>query len=665
MTPASTSILIPRQPLLWLSAALLCLVPTFLGNIVAWAPLVFLCSLLAKFWMDRRDRRLRSLPLKVALSLAAIGGVFTTYGSPRSVEFGVTLLVTLASLKILESHNAKDFHVLIMVGWVLCFCAFLLAEDFGVALCVLAAFVLLLGALVQFHRHSGPGGTLWPPLVTTLKLLLQALPIVALLFFFFPRGGAMQLQFLGQPSDSVGFSGKLSPGSVSSIASSDDLAFRAEFPDGTIPSPRNLYWRGAVLWHGDGLNWDVGSGPGRAQANQRRSAIAIRQRITIEPHGGRWLFALDRPLNAPPGITLGPGRSLQSVRPISSIRRYEVLSAPEASESNLNPRERTASLRLPSALSPDVRALVHTWTATTPEPRAIVTAALEFFRTKGFVYSLSPGQYVGVDALDELLFRRKSGFCEHYAAGFATLMRVAGIPSRIVVGYLGGEFNQYGNYLVVRQSDAHAWCEVWLAESGWTRVDPTSVIAPERLYLGSLRDMQTTSVQSQPIAGSARTSSLPPGGVLSEVRQAWDTVSYAWDSRVLSFDFEGQREFLMASGLETISGMSQLLWIAAAAAFLLGVYTLVSLRRSRTPRDAVRQLYETFCRKASRVGATRAVTEGPADFAQRACALLPGEAARIQRIVSSYIALRYAPNPSRSIVQTFAADVDAFTGRST
>lgn len=666
MTPASTRTLIPRQPLVWLTAAFLCLVPTFLSNIVAWAPLVFLCCLLAKFWMDRTDRRLRSLPLKIVLALAAFGAVFLSYGVPRSIEVGVALLVVLASLKILESHTAKDFHVLIMVGWILCLCAFLLSQSFGVALCVLAAFVLLVGALVQFHRRTRPAGPIGPPLLTTLKLLVQALPIVVLLFFFFPRGGgAMQLRFLSRPSDSVGFSGQLSPGSVSGIASSDELAFRAEFPDGNMPSTRNLYWRGAVLWQGDGLNWEVGSGLGRARGNGRRTGIPIRQRITIEPHGGRWLFALDRPLNAPPGVTLAPGRYLQSVRPISSIRRYEVLSAPEASETNLHPRERTASLRPPTALSPAIRALVQTWAADNADPRAIVTKALEFFRTKGFVYSLSPGQYLGADALDDLLFRRKSGFCEHYAAGFATLMRIAGIPSRVVVGYLGGQFNQYGNYLVVRQSDAHAWCEVWLPESGWTRVDPTSVIAPERLYLGSLRDMQTTSVQNPATSENARSAgALPPGGVLSEVRLAWDTVSYAWDSRVLSFDLEGHQEFLTAWGIETIPGTRQLLWIAAAAALLLGAYAAFILRRSRTRPDPVKRLYETFCRKAARFGAARPATEGPADFAQRAGALLPREAARIQRIASSYIALRYSLNASPSTLQALADDVHAFAGRS-
>jgi hypothetical protein len=233
---------------------MLFLVPTFIGSVVVWAPLIFLCSLLAKFWMDRTDRRLRSVTLKILLSLAAFGGVFLSYGTPKGIEPGVALLVVLASLKILESHTARDFHVLILVGWLLCLCAFMLSQDFAVALCVLSAFLLLMTALVQFHRRSAPGGAVWPALATTLKLLVQALPLVALLFFFFPRGtGAMRLQMLGKPSDSVGFSGQLSPGTVAQVANSDDPAFRVEFPDGSMPPRQRLYWRGAVLWRGDGL----------------------------------------------------------------------------------------------------------------------------------------------------------------------------------------------------------------------------------------------------------------------------------------------------------------------------------------------------------------------------------------------------------------------------
>lgn len=665
MNAAATASLIPRRALLWLSAALLFLAPTFIGSVVLWAPLLLLCALLAKFWMHRSDRRLRSLALKIALAITAFGAVFLTYGSPTGIEPGVTILIVLGALKLFESHTARDFHVLIMVGWVLCLCAFMLSQDFAIALCVFAAFVLLVAALVQFHRGALTGSAVWPPLTTTLRLLAQALPIVALLFFFFPRGPvAMRFQLAGAAGNSVGFSGQLSPGSVAALATSDEPAFRVEFPDGNMPARQDLYWRGAVLWQGDGLNWNAGAGVGRARASERQTTAQIRQRITIEPHIGRWLFALDRPVDAPAGATLAPGRYLNSIRAVSSIRRYDVLSAADAGEDDLHPRERAAALRPPSTVSPAMRELVNSWTTSNREPRDVINAALSYFRTQGFVYSLSPGQYGGAGALDELLFRRKSGFCEHYAGAFATLMRVAGIPSRVVVGYLGGQFNQYGNYLLVRQSDAHAWCEVWLPDIGWTRVDPTSVIAPERLSLGSLRQMQTTSIRNQPNAGNnTATRGLPERGILGNLRLAWDTVSYTWDSRVLSFDVEGQRDFLASFGMGAIAPLWQLLWVLGAAALLLGIYLLATLSKARPQRDPVRVLYEAFCRAAARLGAARSATEGPADFARRAAALLPTHRANIEQITSAYIALRYSPDASAFGLQSFRAEVRAFVSR--
>ncbi|HYJ04402.1 MAG TPA: DUF3488 and transglutaminase-like domain-containing protein [Chthoniobacterales bacterium] len=658
---------IPRRPLLWLAAALLCLVPPMLGSLAIWVPLVFLTALLAKFWMDKKDRRLRSALWKTVLALLGLGATIATYGSPTGVEPGVSLVVLLASLKILEAHTARDFHVLVMVGWVLCLGGFIMSQEFTVALCVLAAFVLLVTALVQFHRGRASGKVVGPPLSTAGKILAQALPLVIILFLLFPRGtGGFRLQLPGGPADSTGFSGKLSPGTVASIATSEELAFRAEFPDGNMPRRSALYWRGAVLSNGGGLQWEAGLGLGRAQAGVRPAGDSIRQRITLEPHGGRWLFALDRPLAAPAGATLAPGRYLHTPRPNTRMRRYEVVSAPHATEDELRPRQRAALLLLPASISPEVHQLAQSWATQNSDPRAVVKAALEFFRTQGFVYSISPGQYEGAAALDDFLFRRKVGFCEHYAGTFATLMRAAGIPSRVVVGYLGGEFNQFGNYILVRQSEAHAWCEVWIPETGWERVDPTSVVAPERLSLGSLREMLAAARQTAAEGGESATRRTRNAlRFFDNARLAWDTLSFAWDTRVLSFDLDAQREFFTHLRIGGWSGGSYLLWIAAIAASLLAVYATLSRWRARPRQDSLRALYDQFCLKAGRLGASRLASEGPANYAKRAMDLIPHQADRIRRITENYIALRYSPKPAAARLGTFAADVRAFAKVST
>lgn len=664
MKPAKDSTIIPRRPLLWLAAALLFLVPTMLGNLAIWVPIIFLGTLLAKFWMEKKDRRLRSTVWKIVLAISGLGAVIATYGSPAGLEPGTSLLVLLASLKILEAHTARDFHVLVMLGWVLCLCGFIMSQTFLVALCILIAFVLLLTALVQFHRRGARGGAFWPPLAAAGRLLLQASPLVVILFLLFPRGtGQIRLFLPGALGNSTGFSGTLSPGTVASIATSDEIAFRAEFPDGNMPPRSTLYWRGAVLWEGGGLAWQAGQGLGKAQELEGATGESVRQRITMEPHAGKWLFALDRPLTAPQGATLAPGRYLHSPRPITRIRRYEVVSAPRATESELRPRERTAFLRLPVSVTPEARALAQSFAAEDDDPRAVVMAALEYFRTQGFVYSLAPGEYEGegAAALDDFLFRRKSGFCEHYAGAFVTLMRAARVPSRVVVGYLGGELNQFGGYLLVRQSDAHAWCEVWIPGSGWQRVDPTSVIAPERASLGSLREMRAAAAQK---AASAEGRTLPRASALArvvdEARLAWDTVSFAWDTHVLSFDLDAQSELLTQLRIGDWSGGVYLLGIAALIIGLLGAYALWLRRSARSRPDALRALYDQFCLKAEALGAPRRASEGPAHYAERAANLIPAQSDRIQRISETYIALRYSPKPASARLEHLVAEIRAF-----
>src|SRR5262249_21362531 len=225
-------------------------------------------------------------------------------------------------------------------------------------------------------------------------------------------------------------------------------------------------------------------------------------------------------------------------------RRYEVASSSGAAEKELTTTERREALQLPPSISPTVRELAQSWTAQNSNPRSITNNALQFFRTQGFRYSLSPGEYLKND-LDQFLFHRRIGFCEHYAASFATLMRLAGIPARVVVGYLGGEYNDLGHFVLVRQADTHAWCEVWFPDSGWTRVDPTTAVAPGRasLDLNSFLERRIASDQTA-TSRSALLAQLLWSGLVTSVRVPWQTLSYEWDTRLLAFDADVQDIFL-------------------------------------------------------------------------------------------------------------------------
>jgi hypothetical protein len=292
-----------------------------------------------------------------------------------------------------------------------------------------------------------------------------------------------------------------------------------------------------------------------------------------------------------------------------------------------------------------------------------VNNALQFFRTQGFRYSLLPGKYRKND-LDQFLFHRRVGFCEHYAASFATLMRLAGIPARVVVGYLGGEYNDLGHFFLVRQADTHAWCEVWLPEGGWTRVDPTSAVAPGRasLDLNSFLERRNASGQMEARRSTLLTQ-LARSALFTKVRLALETLSYEWDTRLLAFDADVQEVLLDSIGLANRGPFVLITEILIVAIALLVIYFGWMQLRTRSRADRVKALYERFCQKIARVGVRRDPWEGPSDFSRRAALLLPHESERIRQISNIYIALRYAPAPAGVALDSFAKEVRAFDGR--
>jgi len=633
------------------------------NSLVSWVPGVFLLGLAMKFWMEPRGYRLRFTMLKLLLAALALFAIFASYGSLKGVEPPISLLVVLMSLKILEAHTAREFQVMVLMGWVLCLCGFFLSQEFVIALSILTAFALLLVALIQFNRGSSPGA-FWPPLRTTFKILLQAAPLVVFLFVLFPRiNTALRFDFRAAGSLSTGFSDHLYPGSIAALATSSDTAFQAVFPGSTVTPPGPMYWRGAVMWHCDGLEWHAPYVPVpiSLSARQLPKGNQVRQRITLAPHGVRWMFALDRPFKIPSGVILARGNYLSSIQPIRKALRYEVVSSVGITGKELTPDERREALEIPLSISPAVRELAQSWTTQNSNPRAIVNSALQFFGTQGFSYSLTPGEY-GKNGLEQFLLHRRVGFCEHYAASFATLMRLAGIPARLVVGYLGGEYNELGHFVLVRQADTHAWCEVWLPESGWTRVDPTTAVAPGRASLDLTSFLETRIASGQTKARrSGFLMRLARSALFTDIRLAWETLSYEWDTRILAYDADVQEVMLDSIGLANRGTFVLIIEILIVAVALLVIYFGWMQLRARSPTDQVKALYERFCQRAARLGARRDPWEGPADFSTRAALLLPNESQRICQISNTYIALRYAPEPDSAALVTFAKEVRAFT----
>jgi len=591
-------------------------------------------------WRLLRDLRGWELPGKPAstiLTLAALGGVIGIYGTVFGHEAGAALLVVMLCLKLIEVRTLRDGMVVVMLGYFVVVSGFLFDQSIFVGAYLFSVAALLTAALIALNHPGGSAGKWRGYLRLSGTLLVQALPLMLALFVLFPRiSGSLWGLAAPEETGQSGLSEDMEMGSMSRLLDSEEVAFRAEFPRGTPPAER-LYWRGPVLWHTDGRHWT-----GLSEAQTERVGRTyhplgepVPYRITLEPHQQHWLLALDYPGKPPGTYRLTPGWQLLSKEKVEKRRRLELNAFPAPANRPLPEKLRQWALTLPPEKNPRTQALGSQWRAAGMDPRELVQRAMTFFREGPFVYTKEPPR-LGRNAVDQFLFESRRGYCEHFAASFTTLMRTAGVPARVVTGYQGGEENSVGKFLVVRQSDAHAWSEVYLPREGWVRVDPTSAIPAERVDEGidSTR-FETT----RPSPGQIDSDWLVEGWRLA--RQSWDAINHGWNLWVLGYGSRQQQRLLEKLGLGDLGwrGLVGILGLTLVAG--LGGIALVVLRK-RTKQDPAVAAWQQFCNKLARNGLTRKHHEGPRDFGRRSARSRPGAAAEIERIVSLYEAVRYA-----------------------
>lgn len=472
-----------------------------------------------------------------------------------------------------------------------------------------------------------------------LVLSGQAIPLAALLFVLFPRLDA-PLWSLGLERERArtGVSDSLELGNFSELVRSGEVAFHAYFDQPLPVEPSQLYWRGPVLWQTDGRGWEPGP---QALLNQLDPDIVpsgepLAYAIVMEPTEQRWIFALDLPLTAPADARLTRDARLVAKEPLRELKRFELSSALTYRAVALTEAERALALEVPQrVITPRMRLLVGEWQEQGGGPRAIVARALSHFAREPFHYTLRPPP-PGANPVDDFLFETRAGYCEHYASSFALLMRLAGIPARLVVGYLGAERNPLGGHYLIRQSDAHAWAEVWLEESGWTRIDPTAAVDPERV---------DNDAELADLGGAAplrfrvtRDSAL--GRMARGLRLLVDAANAGWNNWVVNFSSTRQQRLLEALGLEHLGAYGLVLGLASGAAVLmLGLHAL--LARRRWPTDPVERSYARLCQRLGRVGLARATGEGPRDYLERVMAARPDLAEALRVWLRLYLPLRF------------------------
>ncbi|MES2593984.1 MAG: transglutaminaseTgpA domain-containing protein [Verrucomicrobiota bacterium] len=575
--------------------------------------------------------------LGLSVLVAGLILVKISTGTLFSMESGIAVLLVLLGGKLIESRTPHDFQVLSLVGWFLCLCCLLSTQTLSRSLWTFGIFAGIAICMVRFRR--GADGWL-PPLRLTSVMLAQALPVAAVLFFVFPRSSLGFLERLGTERTHVtGISSMMEPGKISKIAASDAVSFRVEFPDSEPPEPTLRYWRCLVLWQcDDGLTWQKGLPvPGASSAWPTRHTDS-KQIITLEPHGQKWLPGLDIPIHASDdGGTVLPDSddTLSINRNVDNLRRFTVTSRLTQQKSDLSESQKSAALRLPANISPRLQALAKEVRGQGRTNTQIAQEAVLHLQKLKFEYTLEPGSYEGPNALDEFLFERRVGFCEHFSGAFATLMRAAGVPARIVIGYMGGEWSDRGGYLIVRQADAHAWTEIWLENQGWTRVDPTAALVPARMTL----DLRTLLAGGEEELERQRGSFLWRS--LTSARLWWDSVEYDWYNTVISFDEESQIAWMNWLGLGQLRGHWMI--VISLVVMLLSLLGLLFwLRRPAPARDPWLRLWLQLCRKLERLGApARKPSEGPLNYAERVAKAKPGLASQVRSLAREYAETRY------------------------
>jgi protein-glutamine gamma-glutamyltransferase len=475
--------------------------------------------------------------------------------------------------------------------------------------------------------------------------LLAAIPLATCVFLFFPRLGSPLWGAPNDPTAHTGLGDTMAPGTIQELLIDDSPAFRVAF-HGATPPRQDLYWRGPVLSIFDGLTWM------RPEFNERRGkpefqagGSRITYDVTLEPTDRRWLVALDVPISAPDGTLLGPDMSLVNRSPVASLLQYEATSATHyVVDSSLPKSARHFFLKLPEGFNPQSIQKAAQWRDSLKNDDAIIRAALNWFHEE-FFYTLS-APLLERDSVDDFLFNTKQGFCEHYASAFTFLMRAAGIPARVVTGYQGGYYNSVGDYWVVRQSDAHAWSEVWLAGRGWVRIDPTAAVSPQRVELGSR-------------AAAGESARWYQSDWMQAVRNQFDLVNRVWNEAIVQFSALRQQSLLTPFGVDKADYGSLMTVLIGTSTFLLMAFAWWVLRAPRVRDDALDVAYEKLRVKLNKAGAVSTPAEGPLTLAERAAARWP-EDENLALAFTNYIRLRYGCQlPDASDVRAFARSISS------
>jgi len=575
---------------------------------------IILLILALSAWQLLSIKTNRPNPPKYVLMLCVIMAcaiLFYSYRHLLGQQPGIALVIIMCVLKLFEIKANRDAYIVVYSACFVIASNFFYDQSVWLALYVCALIVVMYSILIALSDRLNTT-RLSQRLRQSAMALVYSLPLMLILFVLFPR---IPGPLWGLPEDAyqnqTGLSEEMSPGSINQLVSSSAIAFRVKFDNDRVPPHHERYWRGIVLTRYDGRTWRKDDAPETALANieyaDPGAAGSYSYEVTLEPTNLDWLLALEYPHTFADRYRLSREASLYSEDKINNIISYRIESQAGINRS-LFAQEDLKYRLLPVGRNPGTADLAGMLMDEADyDARAYIRAVLNYFSEQEFIYTLSP-DLLGEDAMDDFLLQTRRGFCEHYASAFTYLMRLAGIPARVVIGYQGGVMNPLDDYMIVRQSDAHAWSEVWL-DGRWRRIDPTATIAPDRIEQG----ITSAGLELNRLPALLVTEF----GLLKDMAFLYDSFQNRWNQWVIGFDQERQKRLMQLLGFEHTGAalLVTLLTILLSVVSLLIAWLVLKGRKRTT--DTIQRHYELLCRKLERKGLYRAMNEGPRDFESR------------------------------------------------
>ena len=647
-----TGALTPTTVMLVIGAFLFAALP----HLAAMPPWLAVAIVLAAAWrgaVELFELRRPNWLIRGFLTFGGLALVVLHYGTFWGRRAATVLLCVMIAAKLSEMFRLRDARVVAALGYFLIATQFLFSQQLVLFAYLVIGCALVTAALMRIQRDadcvSEPTQDASPTLAGAAHMLrdgfllmLLAVPFALVLFTLFPR---LASPLWGMPENALdgrtGLSDEMSPGTIANLFSDDSPAFRVTF-DGPPPPRNQRYWRGPVLWRFDGRTWKRLFYSNRApERTPRPGPGAIAYTVQLEPSERRWLFSLDYPVRAPEGARLTADFELINKNPVTTLMAYDVISQPDFQDSvNLLQTMRRFALLLPEGSNPRTQAWAQELRNRYADDRALIDAVLAWFNEEDFFYSLETAP-LGRHGADEFLFDLRVGYCEYYASAFVVLMRAAGIPARIVTGYQGGFWQAADEYLLVRQSDAHAWAEVWLEGQGWTRVDPTAAVSPSRIREGARSALSGTR-------------GWLSGEWLYQLRNQYDRLQNLWNRWVLGFDAGRQQNLLASLGLDNLPpGVKAALLVALAGLVLVPLALLLqAVTSGRRRPDRLARAWLRLQKRLHRAGISLNVSETPLEMARRAADVLDNGHELIT-LAGEYSKLRYGHFQSPKAVTRF------------